>query len=116
MAGENFIGFDSELTIRREIDRVLQMHGVEVQVVMEFDNVETMKRAVEIDAGVSFLPGPSVAREVAAGSLVAVPLAVDELVRPWASFIAAARNCPARPSGSSPSYRVKDRPTTATKR
>ena len=81
LAGENFIGFDSELTIRREIDRVLQMHGVEVQVVMEFDNVETMKRAVEIDAGVSFLPGPSVAREVAAGSLVAVPLAVDELVR-----------------------------------
>src|SRR6202034_2881021 len=74
--------FDSELTIRRELDRVLQMHGVEVQVVMEFDNVETMKRAVEIDAGVSFLPQPSVAREVAAGSLVAVPLAVDELVRP----------------------------------
>jgi DNA-binding transcriptional LysR family regulator len=80
--GENFIGFDSELTIRRELDRVLQMHGVEVQVVMEFDNVETMKRAVEIDAGVSFLPEPSVAREVAAGTLVAVPLAVDELVRP----------------------------------
>jgi hypothetical protein len=82
LGGENFIGFDSELTIRREIDRVLQMHGVEVQVVMEFDNVETMKRAVEIDAGVSFLPEPSVAREVAAGSLVAVPLAIDELVRP----------------------------------
>ena len=82
LAGENFIGFDSELTIRREIDRVLQMHGVEVQVVMEFDNVETMKRAVEIDAGVSFLPEPSVAREVAAGTLVAVPLAIDELVRP----------------------------------
>ncbi len=75
LAGEKFIGFDGDLTIRREIDRVLQSHDVEVQVVMEFDNVETMKRAVEIDAGVSFLPEPSVAREVAAGSLVAVPLA-----------------------------------------
>ncbi|HEY1784109.1 MAG TPA: LysR family transcriptional regulator [Pirellulales bacterium] len=79
---ENFIGFDSDLTIRRELDRVLQLHDVEVRVVMEFDNVETMKRAVEIGAGVSILPQPAVAAEVAGGTLVAVPLATDELVRP----------------------------------
>ena len=79
---ENFIGFDSDLTIRRELDRVLQLHDVEVRVVMEFDNVETMKRAVEIGAGVSILPQPAVAAEVAGGTLVAVPLTTDELVRP----------------------------------
>jgi len=79
---ENFIGFDSDLVIRRELDRVLQLHDVEVRVVMEFDNVETMKRAVEIGAGVSILPQPAVAAEVAGGTLVAVPLATDELVRP----------------------------------
>ncbi len=49
---------------------------------MEFDNIETIKRAIEIDAGVSLLPEPTVLREVAAGTLVAVPLATDELVRP----------------------------------
>ena len=49
---------------------------------MEFDNIETIKRAVEIDAGVSLLPAPTVVREVEAGSLVAVPLATNELVRP----------------------------------
>ena len=76
------IGFDSDLTIRREIDRVLQLHGAEVRVAMEFDNIETIKRAIEIDAGVALLPEPTVLREVAAGSLVAVPLATDELVRP----------------------------------
>src|SRR5262249_35119602 len=54
----------------------------ELRVVMEFDNIETIKRAVEIDAGVSLLPAPTVVREVAAGSLVAVPLSSDELVRP----------------------------------
>src|SRR5262245_6845117 len=82
LAGENVIGFDSDLTIRREIDRVLQLHGAEVRVIMEFDNIETIKRAIEIDAGVALLPEPTVLREVAAGSLVAVPLASDELVRP----------------------------------
>jgi hypothetical protein len=49
---------------------------------MEFDNIETIKRAVEIDAGVALLPQPTVLREVASGSLACVPLATDELVRP----------------------------------
>jgi DNA-binding transcriptional LysR family regulator len=82
LAGERVVGFDSDLTIRREIDRVLQLHEVEVRVVMEFDNIETIKRAVEVDAGIALLPEPTVVREVQAGTLVAVPLATDELVRP----------------------------------
>ncbi len=82
LAGEKMIGFDADLTIRREIDRVLQLHHTEVQVIMEFDNIETMKRAVEIDAGISLLPEPTVHTEVAAGTLVAIPLATDELIRP----------------------------------
>src|SRR5690606_5592682 len=76
------IGFDSDLTIRREIDRILQTHGVEVLVAMEFDNIETIKRAVEIDAGVALLPEPTVRREVAAKTLVMVPFQREELVRP----------------------------------
>jgi hypothetical protein len=84
IAGEKIIGFDSDLTIRREIDRVLQLHHTEVEVAMEFDNIETIKRAVEIDAGIALLPEPTVAAEVAAGTLVSVPLATDELVRPLA--------------------------------
>lgn len=80
--GEKMIGFDEELTIRSEIDRVLNLHHVEVDVVMEFDNIETIKRAIEIDAGVSLLPEPTVVREVQWRSLVAVPLDTRELVRP----------------------------------
>lgn len=82
LRGEAVVSFDSDLTIRREIDRALAAHDAEVRVVMEFDNIETIKRAVEIDAGVAFLPEPSITREVAAGTLAAVPLATDELVRP----------------------------------
>ncbi|HEX3998360.1 MAG TPA: LysR family transcriptional regulator [Pirellulales bacterium] len=82
LAGQPVVGFDADLTIRREIDRVLHLHDVEVRVVMEFDNVETIKRAIEIDAGIGLLPQPTVLREVEAGTLAAVPLATDELVRP----------------------------------
>lgn len=82
LQGERMVGFDNDLTIRREIDRVLNLHRVDVSVAMEFDNIETIKRAIEIDAGVALLPEPTVVREVAAGTLAAVPLATDELVRP----------------------------------
>jgi hypothetical protein len=82
LSGEKMIGFDSDLTIRHEIDRVLQLQRAEVSVVMEFDNIETIKRAVEIDAGVALLPEPTITRELEIKSLVKVPLANVSLVRP----------------------------------
>lgn len=82
LEGVSIVGFDEHLKIRREVDRVLDSADVEVNVVMEFDNIETIKRAVEINAGVSLLPAPTVAREIEAGSLVAIPLDGQPLVRP----------------------------------
>jgi DNA-binding transcriptional LysR family regulator len=49
---------------------------------LEFDNIETIKRAIEINSGVSLLPEPTVAREVAVGALVKIPLADVALARP----------------------------------
>lgn len=80
--GLAFVGFDEELRIRHEIDKVLAEHGVTVDVVLEFDNIETIKRGIEINSGVSFLPAPTVQREVAAGTLVAKPISDVALVRP----------------------------------
>ncbi|MFM7248777.1 MAG: LysR family transcriptional regulator [Planctomycetaceae bacterium] len=71
------VGFDPDLVIRHELDKALAGRGVEPDVVMEFDNIETIKRAVEIDSGVALLPAPTVGSEVAAGRLCAVPLEVD---------------------------------------
>lgn len=80
--GLRLVGFDPELVIRHEIDRVLAARGVEPDVVMAFDNIETIKRAVECDGGAAILPEPTVTREVAIGTLVAVPIAGEPLVRP----------------------------------
>ncbi|MFM8706547.1 MAG: LysR family transcriptional regulator [Planctomycetia bacterium] len=80
--GQRMVGFDTDLVIRHELDRALAGHGAEPNVVMEFDNIETIKRAVEIDAGVALLPEPTVGRELAAGTLCAVRIAGEELVRP----------------------------------
>jgi DNA-binding transcriptional LysR family regulator len=82
LAGENLVAFDPDLPIRRHIDRVLEQHQCQANVAMEFDNIEAIKRAIEIDAGVGLLPKPTLLRELESGTLAAVPLASDDLVRP----------------------------------
>jgi DNA-binding transcriptional LysR family regulator len=80
--GQRMVGFDQDLVIRHELDRAIAARAAEPVVALAFDNIETIKRAVEIDAGVALLPEPTVGREVAAGTLVAVRIADAELVRP----------------------------------
>lgn len=82
LGGAAFVGFTPDLTIRRETDRLLKRNRVSVRVVHEFDNVENIKRAVEIGAGAALLPLASVRREREFGSLKAIPLADVEFTRP----------------------------------
>jgi DNA-binding transcriptional LysR family regulator len=82
LEGEDFVAFDRDLSIRREIDRHLRRRSVHVSIKMEFDNIETIKQAVGIGAGVSILPERTVLAEVRQGALVAVRLIAPELLRP----------------------------------
>jgi DNA-binding transcriptional LysR family regulator len=82
LQGEAMVAFQTGLAIREEIDRVLELGDVELNVALEFDNVETIKRAVEIGSGVSLLPEPTVERELATGTLAKVQLTGRPLVRP----------------------------------
>jgi len=80
--GETFIAFDAGLTIRKAIDRALRQHNVKVNTVMEFDNIETIKQAIFIAAGVSILPRHTVQNEASIRTLAVVPMAIADLVRP----------------------------------
>jgi DNA-binding transcriptional LysR family regulator len=80
--GEKFIAFDADLRIRKAIDRCLHRHGAKAHLVMEFDNIETIKQAIAIGAGVSILPKPTILKELGNRTLAAVPLSMTELVRP----------------------------------
>jgi DNA-binding transcriptional LysR family regulator len=82
LGGERFIAFDPGLTIRKAVDRALRQHGVRVNVVMEFDNIETIKQAITIGSGVSLLPRHTVIKEAGLRTLAVVPLTVGDLMRP----------------------------------
>jgi len=80
--GEKFIAFEPDLPTRREIDRKLKSSGVKVKLALEFDNIETVKRAVEVENAVSIVPETAVRNEVEAGSLLAVEFDESDMWRP----------------------------------
>ncbi|HEY5909108.1 MAG TPA: LysR family transcriptional regulator [Verrucomicrobiae bacterium] len=86
LSGQKFIGFEPDIPTRRALDKILKDHSVQVQHVMEFDNIETVKRAVEIDAGIAVVPRGTVAQEVAKQTLAQVTLEDGEFHRPLAAI------------------------------
>lgn len=82
LRGEPMVAFQTGLAIRERIDQVFADQGVEVEIALEFDNIETIKRAIEIGTGISLLPLPTVEGEISAGTLAAVSVAGQRLVRP----------------------------------
>lgn len=86
LAGQRFVSFEPDIPTRRAIDRVLREHHVEVNHVMEFDNIETVKRAVEIDAGVAIVPQSTITQEIQKQTLACVPVDDVEMFRPLAAI------------------------------
>jgi DNA-binding transcriptional LysR family regulator len=82
IASSPFIAFDREAPSRRGIDKLFRDKGLELAPAMEMDNVETIKRAVELGLGVSVLPMPTVKPEVAMGTLITRPFSEGTFTRP----------------------------------
>lgn len=86
LSGQKFIGFEPDIPTRKALDKILKENDVEVNTVMEFDNIETVKRAVEIDAGISIVPLSTIGQEVSKQTLISVPFEDGEFYRPLAAI------------------------------
>ena len=84
---ERFIGFEAKVPTRLWIDNILSNYNIKVQHVMEFDNIETIKRAVEINSGVSILPESAILQEVSSGTIKAINFSNEKFYRPTGIII-----------------------------
>lgn len=84
IAGQKFIGFEPDIPTRKATDQIFREANIESEPVMEFDNVETVKRAVEINAGIAILPQTTVTREEAQGLLKVIRFKNKVYKRPLA--------------------------------
>jgi DNA-binding transcriptional LysR family regulator len=84
LTGQKFIGFDPDIPTRKAVDVIFREHKLEIEPVMEFDNIETVKRAVEIDHGIAIVPQATVAQEQKQGTLAVLHFRGKEFTRPLA--------------------------------
>ncbi|HLJ54728.1 MAG TPA: LysR family transcriptional regulator [Chthonomonadaceae bacterium] len=75
LAGSPLILMEEGTNLRTYVDRLLSAAGVRERATLELDNVEAIKKMIEARLGISLLPLVTVETEVAAGRLVALPLA-----------------------------------------
>jgi DNA-binding transcriptional LysR family regulator len=79
---ERFIAFEKDVPTRMWIDNILERYNIVVRPVMEFDNIETVKRAVEINSGVSILPQTAILQELGSGTIKSINFLNEKFVRP----------------------------------
>ena len=81
LQGIPFIAFADGIPTRLLIERSLQRVGVKLDVRKSYDNIETLKRTVELGFGVSILPRPAVLNELMDGTLREMPISGFTLSR-----------------------------------
>jgi DNA-binding transcriptional LysR family regulator len=84
LVGQNFVGYERDISTRKASDRILRDYGVKPQYTMEFDNIETIKRAVEIGLGCAIVPRLTVENEMTRGSLKMIEFQEGPFTRPLA--------------------------------
>jgi DNA-binding transcriptional LysR family regulator len=87
LEGERFISFEPDQPTRKVIDRAFRDQGIHIQHAIEFDSVETVKRAVEIENGISIVPSRTVRQEIENAALAAVQIVSPEMWRPLGILI-----------------------------
>jgi DNA-binding transcriptional LysR family regulator len=82
LANHKLVGFDADIPTREALERIFKKHRLHLAPVMDFDNIETLKRAVEMEMGISIVPFSTVEQEIANHTLRVVEFADEELFRP----------------------------------
>lgn len=82
LEGQRCVAYEPDIATRKATDQMLRAHQVSVTYVSEYDNIETIKRAVEIGQGVAIVPLPTVKHEAEHGTIRVVRLADEVLLRP----------------------------------
>jgi LysR family transcriptional regulator, transcriptional activator of the cysJI operon len=79
---ERYIAFGADVPTRQWVDSILSRYNISIRPAMEFDNIETIKRAVEINSGISILPETAIVQEVRSGTLKALSFSNEKFARP----------------------------------
>ncbi|OIO38192.1 MAG: hypothetical protein AUJ72_02835 [Candidatus Omnitrophica bacterium CG1_02_46_14] len=81
LSGKDFVAFSESVPTRQAIDQVLQSSKVKVNVRFENENIETIKKAVEVGIGLSIVPIKCIEKEKQNGQLTVLKINGQTLKR-----------------------------------
>lgn len=84
LQGQPFVVFRSEIPTRKAVDALFMGNSVRVDIRIQCDNIEILKKMVEVGLGISFVPQLSVRQEARSGALRVLRLEGRSLRRPLA--------------------------------
>lgn len=84
LASQPLVAFQQDIPTRKALDEILKKHGVSPSIKTEFDNIELIKRAVEIGLGIAVVPSITVKAEIQANLLKSLFLLEGPFLRPIA--------------------------------
>ena len=79
--GEAFVLFERDVPTRKAMDKIFRTNNVEVKKVAEFDNIETIKRAVEVGFGLAIVPESAVVEAARLGTISVIEMAEKYWIR-----------------------------------
>ncbi len=82
--GHRFVAFEAEIPTRKAIDALLHQNEIQVDIRLECDNIEILKKMVEVGLGVSLVPALCVREEARHGSLCVLRVTDHTVRRPLA--------------------------------
>lgn len=79
---EPFIAFEKGIPTRDAIDEALEKNGIQLKIRSTSENIDTLKKAVEVGLGISIVPQKTVIEETKKGSLRSLLISDLKLKRP----------------------------------
>lgn len=81
----NFVGFDSTTPTGTAINHFLKNNRIQLNIVKEYSNIETIKNSVEVGMGFSILPKTTILQELDSKTLEIISVEGMDLKRPLAT-------------------------------
>jgi DNA-binding transcriptional LysR family regulator len=96
LEGRRFVGLTPDIPTRQHLDKVFKKAGVKITYLAEFENIETVKAAVEAEQALAIIPETSVRQEIKQGALSSRQIHAERLWRPMGAITR--RPIPEKPS------------------
>ena len=86
LEGHRFVGLTPDIPTRQHLDKVFKKEAIKISYLAEFENIETVKAAVEAEQALAIIPETSARQEIKQGVILSRQITAERLWRPMGAI------------------------------